>query len=118
MQYLEILLSLLTVVLGGGWFVSYRAYKRKASGEATQAEADGWKGQQEVYQRTIKDLTETCEYIKKDRDLLRKENEELRKENAGLRAKVNSMEEQMQELRREIARQGRRIDAIKGKKNK
>ena len=116
MQYIEVVLSIMTIIAGGGWFVTYKAYKRKASGEATQAEAEGWQKQQETYHNTIEELKNTCEYIKNDRDQLRKENEELRRENQELRRKLAGMEDQIQDLRRDIARQGRRIEALTNKK--
>lgn len=119
MAYLDIIVSVLTVIAGGGWFVTYKAYKRKNMGEAVQSEANGWITQQEAYRRTIDDLKSTCEYIAKDRDLLRKENEELRNENKELRERMNEMEQQILDLRKEVARQGRRIaDLSERKKNK
>lgn len=93
---------------GGGWFIYYRANKMKAYGEA-------WESQQRVYQNTIADLEKTCEFIRNDRDLLRKENEELRKENMELRKKVNVMENIILDIRKEVARQGRRIESLTNK---
>lgn len=119
MDWTTLTLSIVTLILGGGWFVTYKAHKREKEGEATQAEASGWQKQQEVYQATIKDLKETCDYIRKDRDLLRQENEQLRQENTQLRNKIKDLEDQMQELKKDIARQGRRIETIVNKhKNK
>lgn len=112
MGWLEFILALITLVSTGGWFVAYRAYKRKANGEATQSEADGWKAMQDVYQQTIKDLNTYCEDIREDRNLLRNENEELRKENTRLREKYIELENQIIELKRELARQGRRLESI------
>lgn len=109
---LEIVVPVLTLVAGGGWFVTYKAYKKGQMGEATQKEAEGWFKQQEVYQRTIDDLKESCEYIKQDRNLLREENDQLRKENNELREKINTMDNQIFELKKEIARLGRRVESL------
>jgi len=109
---LQIIVPILTVVAGGGWFLTYKAYKRKANGEATQTEAEGWLKQQEVYQKTINDLDGICDKIREDRDHLREDREVLRTENEELRKKYNDMEEQMMELKKTIARLGRRIDGI------
>lgn len=121
-KILDIVMPLLTIVAGGGWFIYYRANKKKANGEAVQAEASGWESQQHVYQHTIDDLEKTCDFIRKDRDLLRKENEELRKENKELRKRIGDLEDKILELQRGVARNGRRIEAIvnktKKKKNK
>lgn len=115
---LEIVLPIITLVAGGGWFVTYKAYKRGANGEATQKEAEGWKAMQDVYQQTISDLKESCEYIRNDRDLLRKENEKLREENNLLRDKIIELEKQITDLRRDIARQGRQIESLSEKRGK
>lgn len=111
MDWLNYALSALTLVAGGGWFVNYRAKK-------IRAEADSWKAQQEVYQTTITDLKESCEYIRKDRDLLRQENEKLRNENNMIREKMFEYETQIADLRRDIARMGRRIESLTNKKKK
>lgn len=112
MSWLEFILAIVTLGATGGWFVTYRAFKRKSNGEATQAEAEGWKAQQDVYQQTIEDLKQSCAYIKEDRNLLREENQTLRNENNELREKYNSLESQISELRKELARQGRKLETI------
>lgn len=108
----NIFLPILTIVAGGGWFLTYKAYKKKADGEADQSVADGWKAQQDVYQQTIEDLKETCAYIKSDRDLLREENSVLRQENNELREKYNKFERQIMELRKELEDQKMKLERI------
>lgn len=112
MGWMEFVLGILTLVLGTGWIFTWRAYRRKNNGEATQAEAEGWLKQQEVYQKTINDLDGICDKIREDRNHLREDRELLRAENDELRKKYNDMEEQMMELKKTIARLGRRIDGI------
>ncbi len=103
--------TILTLICGGGWFINRRAKKQLADAEA-------WKAQQAVYQDTIADLKESCDYIRKDRDLLRKENEQLRNENSMLREKIFELEKQFADVRRDIARQGRRIESLTNKTKK
>lgn len=112
MEWLDFILGALTLVTGGGWFIYYRANRRKADGEATQSEAEGWKSMQDVYQQTIDDLNKYCNDIRNDRNLLRDENNQLREENRKLRDKYLDMENQIMELRKELARQGRRLESI------
>lgn len=114
----DIIAPILTVITGGGWFVTYRAYRRSANGEAMQKEAEGWKSMQDVYQQTIEDLKQSCEYIRNDRDLLRQENDKLREENNQLRNKIISLEQQIDELRKDVARQGRQIESLNERKRK
>jgi chromosome segregation ATPase len=112
MDIYSIINTIVTVILGGGWFIYYRANKKKAEGEAVQSEASGWEAQQHVYQHTIEDLEKSCDFIRKDRDLLRKENEELRKENMELRKRIGELEEKILDIQRDVARNGRRIEVL------
>ena len=112
MDLYNIISTALTLFRGGGWFVYYRANKRKANGEATVAEAEGWLKQQEAYHNTIAELKTTCEYIANDRNLLREENSKLREENNALRDKINDMDNQIFELKKEVSRLGRRLEAL------
>ena len=122
MELYNIISTALTLFLGGGWFVYYRANKRIKEGEATQSEAEGWRKQQEVYQTTIADQQTFYEHLKADFNAVMDENSQLRTENNELRGKINDMEEKMFELQREVSRLGRRLEALtekskKGKKN-
>lgn len=114
----NIINTIVTVFVGGGWFIYYKSNKKKADGEATSAEASGWEAQQKVYQHTIEDLEKSCDFIRKDRDLLRKENEELHKENMELRKRIGTLEDKILDMQKEIARNGRRIEAIVNKEKK
>ena len=118
MDLYGIITTALTLFFGGGWFIYYRANKRIKEGEATQSEAGGWKAQQEVYQSTIEDLKQSCEYIKQDRNLLREENAKLREENNAYRDKINEMEALIFDLKKEVSRLGRRVEALSEKKGK
>lgn len=118
MGWMEFILGLATLVLGTGWLFTWRAFKKKNMGEAVQAEANGWEAQQKVYQHTIEDLENSCNFIRQDRDLLRKENEELRRENTALRKRIGELEDKILELQKDVARNGRRIEAIINKEKK
>lgn len=120
MDWTSIIVAIFGTLFGGGiaWVFTFHSMKVKAEGEATVAEADGWKAQQDVYQQTIADLKESCDFIRQDRNLLREENSKLREENTLLREKINNLELQISDLRKEIARQGRKLAAIDGKKKK
>ena len=93
------------MLLGGGWFIYYRANKHKAEGEAVQSEAEGWKGMQELYQKTIADFDGYCEDLRKERSVLKTENNEMRE-------KYKKMGDEILVLKRQISRQGRKIEAL------
>lgn len=105
MEYTNIILSILTLVCGGGWFVNWKAARRKTNGEATVAEADGWKAQQDVYQQTIADM-------EKFNDMYRKYNTALIEENTELRKNYSRLVKVQDDQQREIARLGRRVDVL------
>ena len=118
MDIYSIINTIVTIFLGGGWFIYYKANKKKAEGEATVAVAEGWIKQQEAYHNSIEEWRNTCEFIRKDRDELRKENEELRKENRELRKRIGELEDKILGLQKDVARNGRRIEAIVNKEKK
>lgn len=112
MGWMEFLLSVATLVLGTGWLFTYRAYKRKANGEATQSEAEGWKAMQDVYQQTIADLKAYVEDVRNDRNHLREDRDKYREENEEMREKINKLDEEISDLKKDLARQGRKIEAL------
>lgn len=115
MEWYSVLTTIISLIAGGGWFIYYRANKRKANGEAAQSEAEGWRKQQEVYESTIESQQNWYNKLKEDFNVVIDENSRLRRENNELRAKITEMENVIFELRKEQARQGRRLDALAGK---
>ena len=116
MDWLSLITTLATMITGGGWFIYYRANKRKANGEAMQTEAEANKLAQEYYNKTLEDANNTIQEVrserdhyKEDRNALRKENEEMFQKYSELQEKVNNME---LEYKKDIARLGRRIDIL------
>ena len=105
MEYYSIITTILTIIAGGGWFINYRANKRKAVGEATQAEADGWKSMQDLYQQTIEDFKRYSEDMREERGVLKTENNEMRE-------KYKTLEDEMLSLKRQLSRMGRKLEAL------
>ena len=101
----EIVAPILTLVAGGGWFLTYRAYKRGANGEATQKEAEGWKSIQDLYQQTIEDFKTYSNDMRQERTVLKQENREMRE-------KYNQIVEEILSLKKQLSRQGRKIEAL------
>ena len=105
MDIYSIINTIVTIFLGGGWFIYYKANKKKAEGEAVQSETEGWKGMQELYQKTIADFDGYCEDMRKERSVLKTENNEMRE-------KYKKMDDEILVLKRQISRQGRKIEAL------
>lgn len=114
MDWSGFILGLLGLVAGGGltWLFTINAAKRKANGEATQVEVDAWKSMQDVYQQTIADLNKYCEDIRVDRTHLREDRDLLRQSNDELQSKLQAMEDEILDLKRTVAKQGRKIEAL------
>ena len=116
MEIYNIINTLVTLFLGGGWFLHWRASRRKANGEAKQTEAQANKEAQEYYNTTLADVNRTLNEVRAERDHYKDERNELRKENHDMRTKYIEIEEKMTKIdlnyKRDISRLGRRIDVI------
>ena len=116
MEVYSIINTIITAILGGGWFLHWRAGKRKAEGEAKQTEAQANKEAQEYYNSTLADVNRTLAEVRAERDSYKDERNELRKENQEMRSKYIEIEDKMTEIdltyRRDLARLGRRIDVL------
>lgn len=116
MEIYNIINTLVTVFLGGGWFLHWRASRRKANGEAMQTEAQANKEAQEYYNTTLADVNRTLNEVRAERDHYKDERNELRKENHDMRTKYIEIEEKMTKIdlnyKRDISRLGRRIDVL------
>lgn len=112
----SIINTFITVFLGGGWFLHWRASRRKANGEAKQTEAQANKEAQEYYNTTLADVNKTLAEVRAERDHYRDERNEERKSNHELRQKYIEIEERMNQMdlsyKRDISRLGRRIDVL------
>lgn len=113
-MFTEIISALIGIIAGGGLtgIVAWRAYRRKAYGEATQTEADAMKSVQDVYQQTISDLQRYVQELRSDRDHLRQDRNEIRKENEELRKRQNALDGKIRQLERDVARYGRMIETL------
>ena len=116
MEIYSISNTFVTLFLGGGWFLHWRASRRKANGEAKQTEAQANKEAQEYYNTTLADVNKTLAEVRAERDHYRDERNEERKSNHELRQKYIEIEERMNQMdfsyKRDISRLGRRIDVL------
>ena len=116
MEIYNIINTLVTVFFGGGWFLHWRASRRKANGDAKQIEAQANKEAQEYYNTTLADVNRTLNEVRAERDHYKDERNELRKENHDMHSKYIEIEEKMTKMdlnyKRDISRLGRRIDVL------
>lgn len=116
MDIYSIINTIVTVFLGGGWFIYYKANKRKAEGDAKSSEAQANKEAQEYYNITLADVNKTLADVRAERDRYHNERDEERKVNDEMRKKYTEIEDRMDKMDREykdkISRLGRRIDVL------
>lgn len=116
MEIYSIINTFVTLFLGGGWFLHWRASRRKANGEAKQTEAQANKEAQEYYNTTLADVNKTLAEVRAERDHYKDERNEERKSNHELRQKYIEIEDRMNKMdlsyKRDISRLGRRIDVL------
>lgn len=116
MEIYSIINTFVTVFLGGGWFLHWRASRRKANGEAKQTEAQANKEAQEYYNTTLADVNHTLGEVRAERDHYKDERDEERKENREMRLKYRQLEEKVTQIdldyKKDVARLGRRLDCL------
>jgi hypothetical protein len=123
MEIYSSIITLLTLILGGGWFVHYRAHKRQEEAKATQEEeiaeqqkADAFKLVQDVYQQAMTDMNNILMEVRSDRDRYHDQRDNVIKENEEMRKKYIAIEERMTAMdikyKKDISRLNRRIDVL------
>jgi hypothetical protein len=113
---IDMIIAVVTAL--GGWelikyLLTLRSQRRLSNSEADKAEqeveserVEVWKGMQDVYQQTIDDQKRFYNDLLQDRN-------EQREENNALRRRINQMDEKVIALERDVARNGRMVEALR-----
>lgn len=106
---ISIILSILTAL--GGWeaikyFINRKSEKRKSDAEAA-------KEVQDVYQEMIADVKADRQEQKTFIEELKDDRRHLREEREELRQRIDETEEKVRNLQKEVARNGRMVEAIR-----
>ena len=111
----EIIIALLSALTGGGLtgIFAWRAYRRKAEGEATQTEAEAMKSIQDVYQQALEDQQKYISNLQEARDQVSNDREEMRRENMELRQRLDDMDAKMRQLERDVDNNRKMMASIK-----
>ena len=130
MEWMEFVLAMATLVMGGGWLFTWRSHKRSEAAKAKQEEekakqeaatakeqeANAFKAMQDAYQQTLEDVNRTLSEVRAERDHYKDERNELRNENHEMRQKYFEIEDKMTQMdlsyKQDISRLGRRIDVL------
>lgn len=89
-----------------GGLLTWRFTRRKAKAEAIEAEAEAEQKKAEAEQERQNYYQQIIDDIAKDRDYYKQERDELR-------GRLDSMDGQVQELKRDVARNGRMVEALR-----
>ena len=98
---------------GGGAFFTWRYMRRKAKAEAQTEEVNMAKAVQDAYQQMLQDKETDLEDRKKVIAELREERDHYKNDRNELRDRVGKMEDTVLELKREVARNGRMVEAMR-----
>ena len=112
---IDTVISLLGLFIGGGGgaFFTWRYMCRKAKAEAQTEEVNMAKAVQDAYQQMLADKETDLEDRKKVIQELREERDHYKNDRNELRDRVGKMEDTVLELKREVARNGRMVEAMR-----
>ena len=116
MEIYSTITTIASLLLGGGWFIHYRAQKRQEYAKASQAEADAFKSMQDAYQQTLQDVNNILSEVRADRDRYRDQRDKVLKDNEDMRSKYIDIETRMTSMdlqyKKDISRLSRKIDIL------
>ena len=115
MDYSNLLIAILTLLIGGGGgtFITWRWLAKRSKAEAEQAEASAAKELQDIYQQLIEDIktdrNEQKSYIQE----LKEDRRHLREERNIQNKRQEEMEEKIRSLQSTVARNGRMVEGMR-----
>lgn len=120
---LEMLLTLLTTLLGGGGIgtiitLRWASAKAKAEAKVTEAEAEtastaAAKEMQDMYQQLIADVKADRDEQKAYINELKEDRQHLREERDELRNRMEQTDQRVRELQEQVARNGRMVEGMR-----
>lgn len=123
---LEEIISLIGLFIGGGGgaFFMWRYQRKKAKAEAETAEVDTVKSMQEAYDKMFQqvnnyldDATKKVEGLRQERDHYKAERDDTREQfdkfNKNVMEWKRNTDNTIEELRRQVARNGRQLEAMR-----
>ena len=104
--------TFLTIICGGGWFVNWRAKKRKESAEARQTELNATITEQDMYQEMIKDVEDHNERLRRFNAEISEECEALRKRVSENENKLREQDDKIREQENKLRAQESKIESL------
>lgn len=112
MDIYTLISSILTLICGGGWFINWRAKKRKESAEARQTELNATITEQDMYQEMLKDVEDHNERLRRFNTEISEECEALRKRVGENENKLREQDDKIREYDRKLREQEGKIESL------
>ena len=104
--------TILTLTCGGGWFVNWRAKKRKEKAEARQTELNATITEQDMYQEMLKDVEDHNERLRRFNTEISEECEQLRKRVSENENKIREQGDKIREQEKKLRTQESKIESL------
>ena len=104
--------TILTLICGGGWFVNWRAKKRKETAEARQSELNATITEQDMYQEMLKDVEDHNERLRRFNTEISVECEQLRKRVSENENKLREQDDKIREYDKKLRQQESKIESL------
>ena len=112
MEIYTLVNTALTLICGGGWFINWRAKKRKESAEARQTELNATITEQDMYQQMLKDAEEHNERLRRFNTEISNECEQLRKRISENENRLREQDDKIHEQDDKLRKQGSKIESL------
>ena len=112
MEIYTVITTILTLICSGGWFINWKAKKRKESAEARQSELNATITEQDMYQEMLKDVEDHNERLRRFNTEISDECEQLRKRIAENENKIREQDDKMREQERKFTEQENKIASL------
>lgn len=104
--------TILSLICGGGWFINWKAKKRKESAEARQTELNATITEQDMYQQMLQDIESHNERLRRYNSEISDECEHLRKRVSENENKIREQDDKIREYDRKLAAQDNKIESL------
>lgn len=112
MDIYTLISTILTLICGGGWFINWRAKKRKETAEARQTELNATITEQDVYQQMLQDIEGHNERLRRFNTEISGECEALRKRVVENENKLREQDDKIREYDRKLREQDGKIESL------
>ena len=112
MEIYTVITTILTLICSGGWFINWKAKKRKESAEARQTELNATITEQDMYQQMLQDIEGHNERLRRYNSEISDECEQLRKRVAENENKIREQDEKIKEYDRKLTAQDNKIESL------